>query len=72
MYEGYTNETYELYVDDQIIITTPKHQFYVIDKGWVRAYALQEGDVLNGFTNGNKVINKIVNKKQMLKPKREK
>ena len=63
LYEGYTNETYELYVDDQIIITTPKHQFYVIDKGWVRAYALQEGDVLNGFTNGNKVINKIVNKK---------
>lgn len=63
VFNGSTDETFELYVGDQIIKVTPKHKFYVIDKGWIRACELEVGDMLNGFTNGNIVIDKIVHKK---------
>ena len=62
VYEGYTEETYEITVGDELIITTPKHQFYVVDKGWIRAFDLQEGDVLNSISDGNMVIDKIEHK----------
>ena len=62
VYEGHTEETYEITVGDELIITTPKHQFYVVDKGWIRAFDLQEGDVLNSISDGNMVIEKIEHK----------
>ena len=43
---GMSNEIYHIKVNDEIIEVTPKHQFYVIDKGWVRAYDLEVGDLL--------------------------
>ena len=46
-----TSELYEIKVGDEIIKVTPRHQFYVVDKGWVRAYNLQEGDYLVSETN---------------------
>ena len=45
-YEGVTTEMFELTINDEIVRATPRHQFYIVDKGWVRAYNLVEGDRL--------------------------
>ena len=58
-FEGLSNETYEIVVNGEKITTTPKHEFYVIDKGWIRAYDLEVGDVLNSFNNGHLEITDI-------------
>ena len=58
-YEGSAIETYEIVVNGEKIITTPKHEFYVIDKGWIRAFDLEVGDVLNSFNNGKLEITDI-------------
>ena len=45
--ETYINRTYETYtltVNNKTVTATPRHQFYIVDKGWVRAYDLEEGD----------------------------
>ena len=39
-----TYETYTLTINDEKVTTTPRHQFYIVDKGWVRAYDLEVGD----------------------------
>lgn len=44
LYKGTTNETFEITVGKEIIKTTPRHQFYIVDKGWIRAYELEVGD----------------------------
>lgn len=62
IFRGYTNETYELEIRDELVKTTPKHQFYIIDKGWLRAYELQEGDEIVAKDNSNFVIEKIEHK----------
>ena len=56
---GQSDETFEITVNGNKTITTPKHKFYVIDKGWVRAAELEEGDVLNSLNNGKLEITKI-------------
>ena len=33
-------------VEDEIIKASPKHQFYIVDKGWVRAKDLKVGDMV--------------------------
>ena len=58
-FEGLSNETYEIVVNGEKITATPKHEFYVIDKGWIRAYDLEVGDVLNSFNNGHLEITDI-------------
>ena len=58
LYNGTTTEIYEVTVNGEIIKATPKHEFYVIDKGWVRAYDLEEGDMLLG-EDGNYSITNI-------------
>ena len=58
-FEGESDETYEIMINGEKIVTTPKHKFYVIDKGWVRAAELEEGDVLNSFNAGDLEITKI-------------
>lgn len=58
LYSGTTEELYEITVNGEIIKATPKHEFYIIDKGWIRAYNLVEGDMLSG-ENGNCVITNI-------------
>ena len=52
-----STEICKIYIGNEIIETTPRHQFYVVDKGWVRAYELEEGDVL--FGEENRTIDKI-------------
>ena len=58
-FEGLSNETFEITVNGEKIISTPKHEFYIIDKGWVRAYDLKVGDILNSFNNGHLEITNI-------------
>ena len=52
--------TYLLHIGNETIEATPKHEFYIVDKGWVRAYALQEGDYIYG--EPSKKIEKIEKK----------
>ena len=54
-----TNAIFELTVGEKIIKCTPRHQFYVQDKGWIRAYDLEEGDRLVAKDNSNCTIDKI-------------
>lgn len=62
LYRGTTDEIYELTVGNEVIQVTPRHQFYVVDKGWIRAYDLQEGDVLDAKDDDTFVITKIEHK----------
>ena len=41
---SYTMDTYKVTLDGKIVEMSPKHQVYIIDKGWVRAYDLKAGD----------------------------
>ena len=43
---SYVSEIYHIYVEDEIIKASPKHQFYIVDKGWVRAKDLKVGDMV--------------------------
>ena len=62
VFSGKTDETYEITIGDETVKATPKHQFYVVDKGWVRAYDLQEGDKISSKDNEELVITKIEHK----------
>ena len=47
--ETFVNDSYEIMhvtIEDEVVNATPRHQFYVVDKGWVRAYYLEVGDKL--------------------------
>ena len=47
--ETFVNDSYEIMhvtIGDEVVNATPRHQFYVVDKGWVRAYYLEVGDKL--------------------------
>ena len=41
-------EIVQIKIGEKIIEATPRHEFYVVDKGWVRARDLKEGDILFG------------------------
>ncbi len=56
---GKSNQIYTIKVENDIIEVTPKHQFYVVDKGWIRAYDLKVGDELIS-KNGNLRIDSII------------
>ena len=48
--------------EPEVVKTTPRHEFYVVDKGWIRAYELEVGDVLVSTINGDMEITKIEHK----------
>ena len=50
-----TNELVHVFVNNEEIITTPNHPFYVPQKGWVSAIKLRVGDILV-LRNGKYVI----------------
>ncbi len=64
-FSGYTTEIYEITIGNEVVKATPRHQFYIVDKGWVRAYDLEEGDRLVAKDNNELIIRKIVNKKDV-------
>ena len=56
---SYTSELFELTVAGEVIKTTRKHQFYIIDKGWVRAEDLVIGDKISSEKDVDTTITKI-------------
>ena len=55
---SYGTKTYKLTVGEIIVESTPRHEFYIVDKGWIRAYDLEVGDELVS-KDGNMKITKI-------------
>lgn len=56
--QTFVNETSELvhiYVNSDEIVSTPRHPFYVPQKGWTRAVNLKAGDILV-LSNGEYVV----------------
>ena len=54
-FENETEELVHISVADDEIVTTPKHPFYVLHKGWTSAIDLRAGDILV-LSNGEYVI----------------
>ena len=54
-----TIDTYKITVGGKILEASPKHDFYVVDKGWLNAYELEVGDVLAAKDNSDMVIEDI-------------
>lgn len=45
--ETFINDSYEVMhitIGNETVSATPRHRFYIVDKGWVRAYYLEVGD----------------------------
>jgi len=63
LYKGETDEIYEITIGDEVIKTTPKHEFYIVDKGWIRAYDLEVGDRIVSTGEEAMIITEIVHKK---------
>ena len=58
----YINECYELIhlsVNDEVIICTPNHPFYVPQKGWTEAVRLRAGDILVTVNGEYVVLEKV-------------
>lgn len=68
LFKGKSDEIYKITVNGKIIEATPKHQFYVVDKGWIRAYDLEEGDMLVAKDNQSLIIEKIEHKRDVENP----
>ena len=54
-----TKKIYEISVANHTIKTTDKHEFYVIDKGWIKAFELKIGDKLSTKENIDPTIKAI-------------
>ena len=46
LFESETTELYEITINDETFKVTPRHRFYILDKGWVKAADLNIGDIL--------------------------
>ena len=55
VFENEANELVHLTVNGEEIVTTPKHPFYVPQRGWISAIDLKAGDILV-LSNGEYVI----------------
>ena len=54
------NKLYKITLkNNKVITSTEKHQYYVLDKGWIRAYELKVGDVLSASIGGKTSIKNI-------------
>ena len=55
------NKIYEVTLENgEVIKSTEKHEYYVLDKGWTRAYNLKVGDTLSSTIKGKLKIKSIV------------
>ena len=66
-YKNIASETYSVTIGNHTVEATGKHKFYVIDKGWIRAYDLKVGDKLSSIKEVDTTITKI-NKNIFEKP----
>ena len=53
-----TIDTYKMTIGDKTVEMSPRHQIYIIDKGWTRVYDVKSGDMMLSI-NGEKI--KITN-----------
>ena len=58
-----TIDTYKVTIGGKTVEMSPKHQLYIIDKGWVRAYNLNVNDKLLDVNGKQITISKIEYKK---------
>ena len=58
-----TIDTYKVTIDGKTVEMSPKHQLYIIDKGWVRAYDLKVNDKMLDSNGKEIIVTKIENKK---------
>ena len=58
-----TIDTYKVTIGGKTVEMSPKHQLYIIDKGWVRAYDLNVNDKLLDVNGKQVSISKIEYKK---------
>ena len=49
-----TKDTYTITIANKKVEMSPKHQIYIVDKGWTRAYDVKKGDKM--LTADNKVV----------------
>lgn len=49
-----TKDTYTLTIANKKVEMSPKHQIYIVDKGWTRAFDVKKGDKM--LTSDNKVV----------------
>ena len=63
-FESLTSEIYEIKVADHLIRTTARHEFYIVDKGWIRAKDLKAGDKLSSKEEIDTTITSIEIKPQ--------
>lgn len=63
-FESLTSEIYEIKVADHLIRTTARHEFYIVDKGWIRAKDLKVGDKLSSKEEIDTTITSIEIKPQ--------
>lgn len=54
-----TNVIYKITIGDEVVETTARHQFYIQDKGWIRAYDLETGDRVVSKDDSSLVIKNI-------------
>lgn len=58
-----TDTTYIMTIGGKELELTPKHELYIIDKGFVRAFNVKVGDMMLDKNGNEVVISKIVEKK---------
>lgn len=56
LYRGRAISLYKIKIGDEIIETTPRHEFYIQDKGWTKAYELEIGDTIVSKDDSSLVI----------------
>ena len=62
-----TNELVHVYVNDEEIVATPEHPFYVPQRGWTSAIELRAGDILV-LQNGKYVVVEKIQHEILEKP----
>lgn len=59
---SYNNKIYEVTLENnEVIKSTEKHQYFVLDKGWVRAYDLKVGEYDKPIKTYNLTVDGIHN-----------
>ena len=61
--ESSTIDTYKMTIGGKTVEMSPKHQIYIVDKGWVRAYDVKVGDLMLSSNNEKIAITNIEYKK---------
>jgi len=52
--------------DDEEIVSTPSHRYYVAEKGWIKAKDLQPGDKLILYDNSTKAVKSVYTKRSSI------